>query len=279
MNLFAFLKQLEVVLPPAVAMQGDRVGLQLQSSREDLERVLVTMEITDAVVDEAIHHDIDCIVAFHPLIFQPLTSLVEHERVGKLCSRLIRHSIAVVVAHTNFDAHPDGTSVLCAERLGLDVERCLVPDKDHEGFGMGVVARIQTPMSEEALVELITKTFNAPVRYGVGRGVPIERVAIVGGSGISFLSYAEQSCDAFITADCKYHDFHRVQGKILLIDPGHYEMEQFVPIGLSRIIDNILRRSGETLTIIRSKVVPNPVRYYPDTTTYMRAQQELLTLS
>lgn len=279
MNLFTFLSHLETALPPAVAMQGDKIGLQLQSSRENIERILVTMEITDAVVDEAVQQDIDCIITFHPLIFQPLSSLLEHERVGRLCSRLIKHSVAVIVAHTNFDAYPAGTSVLCAERLGLEIECCLVPDKDREGFGMGVVARAKTPMSEETLVELTAKTFLSPVRYGTGRGTPVERIAIVGGSGISFLHHVENSCDAFITADCKYHDFHRVQGTVLLIDPGHYEMEQFVPVGLSRVIEGIGRRSGESLMVTRSKIVPNPVRYYPGTTTYIRAQQELLTLS
>ncbi len=284
MNLFDFVRHIEAILPPQTAMKGDRIGLQLQSGRTDVTTVLVTMEVTDAIVQEAIEQNIDCILSFHPLIFAPLTALVEQERVGRLCSRLIQHSIALVVAHTNFDAFPEGTSTLFARHLGWTIEGVLVPDVLQQGFGMGVIARTGTPLSETAFVAHVHKYSTSPIRFNRGNGMPIERVAIVGGSGASFIEQAlAAGVEAFITADLKYHDFHRVQGQILLLDPGHYEMEQFVPRGLAKIIAKIsatiAANTAKRLVIKHSQNVPNPICYYPNTEFYREAQQQVLTLS
>lgn len=277
MNLTAFVQSLEHRLPPATAMKGDRIGLQLQSGRSEISSVLVTMEMTDTVVEEAVRQGADCIVAFHPLIFAPLTALTDSERVGRICTKLIAHGIALVVAHTNFDAFPKGTSTLLAEHLGLRVEKTLVPDAVHEGFGMGIEATLDTPETMMDFVARLHAVTNAPLRHNTGKSSSIQRVAIVGGSGASFIDAALAArVDAFITADLKYHDFHRTEGALTLIDPGHYEMEQFVPLGLATLTEEIARHHAETLIVTRSQTVPNPVLYYPNTEKYRTAQQNTL---
>ncbi len=278
MNLFQFVRAIEEVLPPDAAMEGDRIGLQLQSGRDDIASVLVTMEVTDDVVQEAIDLGCDCIVAFHPLIFAPLTSLCETDRVGRLCSRLIRSGIALVVAHTNFDAFPRGTSTLLAERLGLLVGGRLVDNPGRPGFGMGVIASPESALAPQELLECIAGVCRSPLRYTAGASKSITRIAIVGGSGASFIGKAlAAQVDAFITADVKYHDFHRVRGALWLIDPGHYEMEQFVAEGLFALVHSIAN-SGGISAVRRSQVLPNPVQYYPDTGGYQQAQLEYLTV-
>jgi dinuclear metal center YbgI/SA1388 family protein len=279
MNLKNFVLMLESVLPPSVAMKGDRIGLQLQSGRSEISSVLITMELTDAVVEEAIMLGADCVLAFHPLIFAPLTSLTETERVGRICTSLIANKIALVIAHTNFDAHPQGTSTILAEKLGFRRQSPLIADATHEGFGMGIVASLDVPAPLEQVVERVRNCTHSPVRYSNGMQALVRRVAIVGGSGASFIDDALRSgVDAFITGDLKYHDFHRTQGTMALIDPGHYEMEQFVPLGLERVVQHIAREAAQTLTISRSRVVPNPVRYFPNTELYSIEQQNELSI-
>lgn len=277
MNLHTFVQSLETRLPPSAAMKGDRIGLQLQSGRTEISSVLVTMELTEIVVEEALGYGVDCIVSFHPLIFAPLVALTDSERVGRICTKLIANGIALVVAHTNFDAFPKGTSVLLAERLGLSIEQPLSPDTVNAGFGMGIVTSLGTPEPIADFVGRIHAVTSAPVRYAVGKGLAVQRVAIVGGSGASFIDAAlESKADAFITADIKYHDFHRTQGLMTLIDAGHYEMEQFVPIGLAALLEDIVSCQEEKLHIIRSRTVPNPIRYFPYTEQYQQAQQHIL---
>lgn len=276
MELQHFVRSLEDILPPDTAMEGDRIGLQLQSGRVVVSSILVAMEVTEAVVQEAIDTNCNCIVAFHPLLFAPVTSLQDNERVGRLCTRLIQHSIALVIAHTTFDAFPQGTSTLFAQRLQLIIEDRLVRNETREGFGMGVIATSSTPLSSAMLLERVQTVCNSPLRYTEGSQQAVQRFAIVGGSGASFLSQAlAAKVDVFITADIKYHDFHRVQGTMWLIDPGHYEMEQFVPEGLYAIVDNIAQ-NNPSLSVKRSRVLPNPVQYYPGADTYKQAQQEYL---
>jgi dinuclear metal center YbgI/SA1388 family protein len=278
MNLHTFIRALEQILPPSTAMKGDRIGLQLQSGRTEISSLLITMEVTDAVAEEAVRSGADCILAFHPLIFSPLTSLLETERVGRICTKLIAHGIALVIAHTNFDSHPKGTSTILAEKLGLKREGVLVKDALHEGFGMGIAASLDAPESIETFVQRVHAAVHSPVRYNAGSTDTVRRVAIVGGSGAAFIDDAIRSgADAFLTADIKYHDFHRTAGILTLLDVGHYEMEQFVPLGLERIVRTIVQEHSENLAIARSLVVPNPVRYFPNTTSYLRAQEQELS--
>ncbi|MBL7990788.1 MAG: Nif3-like dinuclear metal center hexameric protein [Candidatus Kapabacteria bacterium] len=277
MNLHTLVQSLEHRLPPATAMKGDRIGLQLQSGRSEISSVLITMELTDAVAKEALERGADCIVAFHPLIFAPLTAITDSERVGRICTTLIANRIALVIAHTNFDAFPKGTSTLFGERLGLKVERPLVPNALHNGFGMGIEASLHTPEMIMDFVARLYSVTNAPVRWNTGKSAMIRRVAIVGGSGASFIDDAlAANVDAFITADLKYHDFHRTEGLLTLIDAGHYEMEQFVPIGLAALVEEIAEKENEALTVMRSQTVPNPILYYPNTEEYRSAQDRTL---
>jgi dinuclear metal center YbgI/SA1388 family protein len=277
MNLSAFIHALEHALPPETAMKGDRIGLQLQSGREEISSVLVTMELTDSVAEEAIARGADCIVSFHPLIFSPLMALTNAERVGRICTRLIASGVALAVAHTNFDAFPKGTSAILAERLGLTIERTLAPDATREGFGMGIVASINVPESVADFTARIFAVTAAPIRHNTGKNLTVQSVAIVAGSGSSFIDHAlAANVDAFITADVKYHDFHRTEGVMTIFDPGHYEMEQFVPFGLAELLGSIAARAGQKLHIMRSEIVPNPILYYPGTEVYRSAQYHAL---
>ncbi|MBK9248131.1 MAG: Nif3-like dinuclear metal center hexameric protein [Ignavibacteria bacterium] len=261
MNIHQFVQLIHTALPPETAMKGDRLGLQVQSGRTEISSILVTLEITEEVITEALHKGNDCIVTFHPLIFSPLISLQENDRVGRLCTSLIKHEIAVIAVHTNFDAFPTGTSAIIAEDLGLIIERVLVPDRTYNGSGIGVVARTILPISLQGLVTLIWEKCGSPVRYTTGNNKEINRIAIVGGSGTSFIDDAiESGADAFITADVKYHTFHRAKGEIALIDPGHYEMERYVPQGLASLIKQILPL-GEDISVSVSTTITNPVQY------------------
>jgi dinuclear metal center YbgI/SA1388 family protein len=277
MNLHLFVQSLESRLPPSVAMKGDRIGLQLQSGRTEISSVFVTMELTESIAEEAVECGADCIVSFHPLIFAPLVAITDSERVGRICTRLISAGIALIVAHTNFDAFPKGTSALLAERLGVRIEKPLVPDAQHEGFGMGIVGSLNAPEAITDFVARLHAVTSAPLRYTPGSASNLQRIAIVGGSGASFIDAAlAAGVDAFITADIKYHDFHRTKGVMMLIDAGHYEMEQFVPLGLAALAKAIAQEHEQNLRVVRSSRVPNPILYYPQTEEYQRQQHDTI---
>ncbi len=261
MLLTDLIAHINATLPPTSAMDGDRIGLQVQSARTEVQSVLTCMEVTDAVVDEAMRVGADCILAFHPLVFMPLTEINEDGRVGRLCTKLIRAGIALVVAHTNFDAYPEGTSTILARKLNMSIDGFLRPDQTDATRGMGVLARPPQALSAAGLLERVEAVCGNPLRYSQGPEM-IRRVAILGGSGMSFFTDAARAgVDAFITADVKYHDFHRADGRLMLVDPGHYEMEQFNAEGLASLLRPLADgKNGLKVTV--SAVNTNPVCYY-----------------
>ncbi len=261
MKIENFISTMEKIFPSQTAMQGDRVGLQLQSNKSDIQRILIAFEVTPAVIAEAITLQADMIFAFHPLIFNPLLKITNDDRVGALVTQLIQNKISLYIAHTNFDSYKFGTSKLLADKLGLDTKAFLVPDRNLPDFGMGIIAEYKEPISEAELLKKVKSVCKSSIRFNtLGSDKLYKKIAIVGGSGFSFIGdVLANQCDAFITADCSYHKFHEIDGKLLLIDPGHYEMEQFVAEGIESAIKQEFE--GE-LEISVSGTNTNPILYY-----------------
>lgn len=263
------------LLPPAVAMTGDKIGLQVQSSETEIKKILVCYEVNSDVIQEAVSLKAECLISFHPLIFNPLTSITPDNRVGRLVRELIKNSISLITAHTNFDAFSEGTSKILAEKLGLTVNDFLIPDRSIPDFGMGIISYNENGIKAGDILEKIFEVCKSPLKYNKTKDI-FHSIAIVGGSGSSFLpTVIEKGIDCFITADLTYHRFHEVEGKLTLIDPGHYEMEQFVPEGMIKLLQSHLR-TGDIECIYSSGIRTNPVFYYPNSFNYDSKQENYL---
>ena len=276
MLLNKLLEIIETTLPADSAMEGDKIGLQIKGEEHEIQKILVTLEVTDEVIHEAIISKFDCIITFHPLIYTPLSKITYDDRVGNLCSKLIKNSIALISVHTTFDVFSKGTSQVLMELLGLKFEKFLVADDKYKNKGMGVIASTEKGISAEHLLERVHNICSSPIRFSKSvKSEVINKIAIVGGSGTSFMKNAlSEQVQAFITSDITYHRFHDVFNELLLIDPGHYEMEQFVPSALSKLLKE---KTNNVIEIQISQSHTNPVSYYPNTDTYNKMQiQNLL---
>lgn len=114
------IQTLEQLAPKRYAIPDDKIGLQLGSLNKAVEHVLVTLDVTDDVVEEAIALGVDLIVAHHAIIYRPLQQLNFDTPAGKLYEKLIKNNIAVYIAHTNLDVAVGGVNDLLAEALGLN---------------------------------------------------------------------------------------------------------------------------------------------------------------
>lgn len=101
-------------------MPNDPIGLAIGTLNKPVSKVLVTLDVTDAVVDEAIQNGCELIIAHHPPIFFKLSHLRTDNPQGKLFEKLIKHDIAVYAAHTNLDVAPGGVNDLLADALKLE---------------------------------------------------------------------------------------------------------------------------------------------------------------
>jgi dinuclear metal center YbgI/SA1388 family protein len=124
--LFATVQQvagyIEELAPPALALPGDPVGLQVGDPHAAVQKVLVALELDEAVLEEAVTKEAGLVVTHHPLLFEPLQSVDESAPQNALVAAAIRRRIAVYSAHTNLDIAPRGVNHLLAERLGLAAE-------------------------------------------------------------------------------------------------------------------------------------------------------------
>lgn len=117
----------ESVVPPHLAVANDRIGLQVGTLRKEVKKVMLALDVTPQVAEEAVRQHIDLIIAHHAVIFHPLTTLRTDTRMGQLHEKLIKHDVAVYVAHTNWDIAPGGVNDILAEKLGLKETSVLSP--------------------------------------------------------------------------------------------------------------------------------------------------------
>lgn len=120
---------MERIAPKSLAMEGDPIGLQLGTADKSVSRVLVALDVTDEVVEEAIRAKAEMIIAHHAILYRPARHLRTDLPAGKLFQKLLKHDIAVYVAHTNLDVAEGGVNDVLAEALGL--EGCVPMAKLH----------------------------------------------------------------------------------------------------------------------------------------------------
>lgn len=215
---------LYALAPKALAAEWDTVGLLAGSADREVRSVLVALDITEPVVEEAERMGADLIVSHHPVIFHPVKSITDRDPSGRLLIRLVRSGTGAVCMHTNLDAAQGGVNDALASALGL---------QDAAPAAEGGIARIGTLPEAMALPGFLARVKNAlrpnGLRY-VDGGRPIRKVAAGGGACGDFLwEAAALGCDAFVTADLKYNHFldAGVLG-LTVIDAGHFPTEDVV---------------------------------------------------
>ena len=249
---------LEEIAPLHQAEDFDNVGLLIGNETTEVKGVLVTLDTLEETVDEAIKTKCNLIVSFHPIIFSGLKKINGNSYVEKVVMKAIQNNIAIYAIHTALDNSKVGVSAKMCEVLGLSNNSILLP-KDDGAIGMGMIGDLPKPMPEEDFLTFTKKTFKANgIRYSNKTGKLVKKVAVLGGSGSFAITDAiHKKADVYISADFKYHDFFKAEGKILLIDVGHYESEQFT----KNLLVDYLTKKFTSFAIILSEKSTNPIYY------------------
>jgi dinuclear metal center YbgI/SA1388 family protein len=210
------------------AMEWDNVGLLVGDPDAPIRRVLVSLDITEPVADEALAMGAELIVAHHPVMncrWLPVQSVREDRPQGRLLRKLICGNVSAICMHTNLDVASGGVNDALLQALKLVDPGPLSDD----GIGRtGTFSGGLTPLPEFAKTVSAALHCNG-LRYADG-GRPVSRVAVGGGACFSYLEQAiAAGCDTFVTADLKYHDFMEATPRgINLIDAGHFPTEDVV---------------------------------------------------
>ena len=249
---------LEEIAPLNQAEDFDNVGLLIGNETTEVKGVLVTLDTLEETVDEAIKKKCNLIVSFHPIIFSGLKKINGNSYVEKVVMKAIQNNIAIYAIHTALDNSKVGVSAKMCEVLGLSNNSILLP-KDGGATGMGMIGNLPKPMKEEDFLTFTKKTFKTNgIRYSNKTGKLVKKVAVLGGSGSFAITDAiHKKADVYISADFKYHDFFKAEDKILLIDVGHYESEQFT----KNLLVDYLTKKFTSFAIILSEKSTNPIYY------------------
>ena len=222
------------VAPFDIQEDFDNAGFLVGRKKQEVTRILVALDITGEVAEEAARLGAELIVAHHPVIFNPVKSVTDETLTGQVLLALAEQKIAAICAHTNLDAALGGVNDCLAEALELtDVSQLCQEGVDAQGrpYGIGRVGTVRRPelSVREYAAFVKEKLGSSNVRF-VDGGRPVQRVAVGGGACGSMLEdVIAQGCDTFVTADLKYNQFLDARALGLnLLDAGHFPTENVV---------------------------------------------------
>ncbi|GAB2591886.1 GTP cyclohydrolase 1 type 2 [Paractinoplanes abujensis] len=221
--------------PRAWAESWDRVGLVLGDFEHPVRRVLCVVDCVPETVEQALAVRADLIVAHHPLLLKPVSSIAPDTYKGRIIHRLIRNDVALYSAHTNADVANPGVSDALAARLGLRDLRPLVPATgaaEGAGRGLGRIGELAEPMDLAAFTRFAATrlpTTAAGVRAAGDPSRVLRTVAVCGGAGDAFLAAATRAgVDAYLCADLRHHPAseHLAEDGPALLDVAHWATER-----------------------------------------------------
>lgn len=355
---------LESIAPLTLQEDYDNAGLIIGNPDVDCKGILVSLDVTETVVEEAAKMNCNLIVAHHPIIFRGIKKLNGKNYVERTVISAIKNDIAIYAIHTNLDNVLEGVNRKIAEKLGLENCKALLPKKGtlqklvtfvpgknadavhkslfeagagaigkydecsfnvegtgtfrakegsnpfvgkigeshHESevrievvfpsylqeeiinslktahpyeevayyihelenvednTGSGLIGEIASSTTETQLFNSIRNAFHlAVIKHTPFLNKPVNKIAVCGGAGIFLLKNAIASgAQVYITSDIKYHEYFDAEGKILLVDIGHYESEQFT----IELLIELLQQKFPNFAVLKTEIDTNPVNYF-----------------
>ena len=241
--------------PRDLALEWDNVGLLVGDSGAEVRKVLVSLDVTEAVAAEAVAIGADLIVAHHPLMncaWHKVQHVTTCDAQGRTITTLLKNGVSAICMHTNLDAAEGGVNDCLAQKLGLSGTIPLNEEK------IGRIGTLSCEIPLEQFLHDVVKSLSCRgLRYRDG-GRPVHRVAVGGGACGEYIPHAlAQGCDTFVTSDLRYNDFLDTRG-LNLIDAGHFPTEDVVcPEVVHR-----LQKAFPAICVSKSAVHRDAVQYY-----------------
>ena len=244
------------IAPFETAESWDNVGLIIGSTYASASKVLLALDITEEVVEEAIDGQFNLIMTHHPFIFSGIHAITFEDRQGRLLLKLIQQNISVIAAHTNLDqSFKYGINRMIADNYQLKEVK---PLSNLHRFG--IFGKLPVPLTFDALCDLTKSIFgvktlkvvNAPKsenRNDINRQIQV--LALSSGASSDFIGDAlSVKADVYITSDIKYHEAQKVIGtEMLLIDVGHFESESIFMKPFKAMLDAFASEKGYKLDV------------------------------
>ncbi len=240
-ELYAFLNE---KIPPSLSCSWDNDGLMCCSEPErEVRRVLVALDITACVAEEAIAGGYDAVVSHHPLVFSPLRALNDGDHVAEKVLRLARAGVGAMSFHTRLDAVSGGVNDTLAAALQLED---VIPF-GNDGEQIGRIGSLREALTLSAFAARVKDVIGAPAVEVADAGLLVRRVAVLGGGGSDDVLAAKAAgADTYLSGELKYHLFADApELGINLAAAGHFYTE--VPV--CKVLREMLLQADASLTV------------------------------
>ena len=259
-----FIKVMEKIAPPNLKEDFDNVGLMVGDREKEITKVLLALDCTNEVIEEAKENGVELILTHHPLIFKKPSSITTDTLQGKKIIELIRNDINLYSAHTNWDSVKEGINDTIVSMLGFKSEEIIDKHKADNNAGIGRMVNLEEGLTLKEIIEKCKNAFNLNhLRYAGDLDKEIKRLAIVNGSGQSFFEAARRrGAELIITGDTTYHfvSDYKEMGMCIL-DIGHFKSEWPVLIEVNKKLEKQLKDMGESVEFIISKKSEDPYSF------------------
>lgn len=227
------IRKLETLSPRSYAESWDNPGLLTGRYEKEIGKVMVALDATDEVIEQAVNAGADFLLTHHPLIFSARKQINDDDFIGRRLVKLLRNDICCYAMHTNFDvmgmADAAADRIALTDRQVLDVTR----ETDREKEGIGRIGKLPKAMSLEECAEFVKHSFALEyIKIFGERDRTVEKAAICPGSGKSVIQKSVLGgADVLITGDIDHHEgIDAMAMGLSIIDAGHYGLEKiFVP--------------------------------------------------
>ncbi len=252
-------KYIEEYAPLNLQESYDNAGFTVGDPEREVRGVLLAVDVTSEVIEEALGLGVDMIITHHPLIFNPIKRLNSSNYVERCVEQAIKNDIILYAAHTNLDSTVGGMSWRLGEILGVENMQVLLPTTSGADIGYGVVGELAREWDTVEYMSWVGKMLDCKaIRHSDMVSERCRRVAICTGSGGSMMSAARESgADVYITSDLRYNDFMTPSGGFTVVDVGHYESEYCA----IHILFDILSKKITNFALHKSRNTRNPINY------------------
>lgn len=253
------MEAMESLAPSFLKEDFDNVGLMVGDKEKSVKKVLLALDCTLKVVEEAKENNVDLIITHHPLIFRRPSNITTDTLQGKKIIELIKNDISLYSSHTNLDSTKHGLNDSIPSLLGYKSSEILEANRNDAKAGLGRLVTLDKATTLDEIINKVKETFKANNFRVVKGKEEVNKIAIINGSGQDFIGKAiSKGADCIITGDTTYHfaSDYKEMG-INIIDIGHFASEQVV---FFNVMNKIIRKFDD-IEFILSKVEEDPYTY------------------
>lgn len=258
----ALLEFLDGYAPFSLAESWDNVGLMVGRTTAPVSGILVSLDPTLQVFDEAKASGCNTVISHHPLLFQPLKQIFTNTVQGRLLRQALLDDLQIIACHTNLDLVSGGVNDALAARIGLLAIQPLVAPQGGSSCGFGRIGTLPKAMTGPHFLHHLRTSLEQPDILVAGV-VPAEitRVAVCGGSCGELGPLAQEGgAQLFITSEVKHSQARWAEDAgFCLIDCGHYATEQVV---VPLLCEKIAAFCGEAVPVKVTALQRRPLRCF-----------------